>query len=146
MIPADHFIMNPDGTAWLVMPADPITDGIPDWWVALDRPCDHCKGTGAGRNRYKCSDCAGTGRHTFTVEVEFVTDDPVSITTDIRVSVVPGMVLPITGEMDGGPLRIERVEGYQDEMIGPDDQFIRDVTLPPAAKPGMWCVQVKIAS
>jgi hypothetical protein len=154
MIPADHFLDNGDGTAWIATHGGL---GI-DLFDSFDRPCDTCDGLkvielrpyGRGNER-RCPDCDGTGRHTFTVEVEWV-DGQRTPPQRFRVSVVPGMVLPIVDQYDetydGMPSLECRDEGdifwlydqaYCDAPMNSDVEPI-EVTLPPAAAPGMWAV------
>jgi hypothetical protein len=80
MIPADQFIMNPDGTAWWVVTVSQIVgilDTLHDGKRSLDRPCDECNGRGyhveqygSMTGEYECEACGEDARHTFTVEVE----------------------------------------------------------------------------
>jgi hypothetical protein len=158
MIPRTHIEFNDDHTkAWLVMPADPIStafmirnewfpcssDGVPDWWAALDRPCETCNGRKAVEAEFwdltdpnnhlgwvDCPDCHGTGRHTFAIDIKCPTYGDTHIGSvragtgrcehggctggilTFRVSVVPGMVLPIL---------TVGVEGYPTD---PPEQFV----------------------
>ncbi len=135
---------------------------------SLDRPCDTCLGTKLrvaaspdGSEVYHgpgtCSDCGGTGRHTFDIEVERSCDtlanalrcDPVTY----RVSVVPGMVLPIHDECpDEKPADhichawsgINGEQWFQHRSFDHDDWTERPITLPPDAKPGMFAVQLEV--
>jgi hypothetical protein len=145
-----------DGTACWVIPdlMSILTDyGKPP----LDRPCDTCGGTLAQGQAPddRCPDCGGTGRHTFTVEVGTYTpngipDDPsIAIYCERRrVSVVPGMVLPIVEhgtEANGYPF-ITKGLGWVMHHI-PKAKAVRSViTLPPAAAPGMWAVKLAVRS
>jgi hypothetical protein len=157
MIPADRIHFNDDGTAWWVM------DEAPHRGLnAIDRPCDTCGGSmyvwpegSSFRSNTPCPDCDGTGRHTFTIEVENDTYliDP-SFT--YRVSVVLGMVLPIYGEDDMGDrlpqewmphITINSFNAAQQWWRNPKcpDEWANDgITLPPAAKPGMWAVKLEV--
>jgi len=155
MIPASHFHDNGDGTAWVV--------GT-EWWAttimrdAQDRPCDTC----LGRTRYEgdnfvCPDCID-GRHTFTVEVDhrlWMEGNYIDGHIDtIRVSVVPGMVLPIYDDNDERAFRpydrcIIIGTRPQDEgivVIWSGDGDFEQITLPPAAAPGMWAVKLAVQS
>jgi len=157
MIPADRIHFNDDGTAWLVEEALPDS---PSGWPATrnDRPCDTCGGSmyvwpegSSFRSNTPCPDCDGTGRHTFTIEVENDTYliDP-SFT--YRVSVAPGMVLPIVST--GGAYLTSSAIVLADEgpvgsavivrISGPLVTYHEIVTLPPAAKPGMWAVKLNV--
>ena len=174
MIPATSITeFDADGKAWTVA-NDPR-----DVWGAdenLDRPCDTCGGTGAGRNRYKCPDCGGTGRHTFVIKVarpqpqcdaawpehsvgdynpsccRFPKSCSAYESVAHRVSVVPGMVLPI--HQAQGPIpETEFIADWGDRFLGQPRWVLmpketssdagQTVTLPPDAKPGMWAVQVQ---
>jgi hypothetical protein len=155
VIPADHISFNDDGTAWWI-PSWPFTVGVVR---QLDRPCDTCDGAMSRRvvketmRPHGCID----GRHTFDIEVEadyFIGPMHHHILAEVhRVSVIPGMVLPIHNECpDEKP--IEHVcQAYQDERwilhldwkklkIEPSE---RQIALPPAAAPGMWAVKLKVA-
>jgi hypothetical protein len=150
VIPSTSFGPIVDGKAWLAVAADPAGYG---WDIALDRPCDTCDGTGVidefdGDDVFDCDECDGTGRHTFDIEVENDTYliDP-SFT--YRVSVVPGMVLPIYSLMDNTDMRPAIFLSPRTHdgdtgatIIGGSKQT--PTTLPPAAKPGMWAVQVEV--
>jgi hypothetical protein len=157
VIPADHISFNGDGTAWVVTERmmntglDAVVAG------AFDRRCDTCGGTLAQGQAPddRCPDCGGTGRHTFTVEVGTYTpngipDDPsIAIYCERRrVSVVPGMVLPIVEhgtEANGYPF-ITKGLGWVMHHI-PKAKAVRSViTLPPAAAPGMWAVKLAVRS
>lgn len=127
MIPFDHWHDNGDGTAWLVksgfdsdFPASRLSE--------LDRPCDTCSQYSGPNDVINRKDCID-GRHTFEVEVEhhdaaymtYQTSEP--STRTYRVSIVPGMVLPI---------------------LSLDPHRWPGVALPPAARPGMWAVKVRV--
>jgi hypothetical protein len=151
-IPADHWHDNGDGTAWWVWRANEAFDGETgeDYIHPLDRPCDSpdCRG---GEIQYPewegetqpCPDCDGTRRHTFGVAVEgfqceLFRDDGLVVTH--RVSVVPGMVLPI----------VEYVTQMNPEVrklgVSIDGAIQQGITLPPAAKPGLWAVKLAVHS
>lgn len=162
MIPADHVIFDGD-TAWWVLPwtqasAPPIAN--------LDRPCDEyaCNDgswlDGDGDIVCDCEECHGSGRHTFDIEVRadyYIAPMHHHVLADVhRVSIVPGMVLPIVDgniaeELDrndrhimsngDGTFRFYEAGWWDHPNI--DDDYL--VTLPPAAKPGMWAVKLKVA-
>jgi len=122
MIPADRFRLTDDGHAWWVVTEGLIESWKVE---SPDRPCDSFRpvcnriGPGFGKPDHRgCPDCNGTGRHTFDVEVECWNDckrfggrvpgwargsgwDWVPCWCDgtfkiaLRVSVIPGMILPI---------------------------------------------------
>jgi hypothetical protein len=157
-------------------------DGRQAWWVVRECDCDHrvsvgchktlrradqsCDACGGDSDRWfrlggsPCPDCDGTGRHTFTIEVEhhdaaymtYQTGEPGTRT--FRVSVVPGMVVPIVD--NDAPEWYERSDHHigmgQDENAeyngridtGTEPGYVRDVILPPDARPGMWAVQLQI--
>lgn len=146
MIPFDHITFDGD-TAWWV-PSDLFgpTPGIDI--KRLDRPCDTCDGCKHlctdGVNAIPCPDCID-GRHTFEIKVGPMYCEHGRFTKRHRVSIVPGMVLPIYGpHMQRG----EVVKFISTRKGGPwlndRGQPPRPVTLPPAAKPGMWAVQLKV--
>ena len=144
MIDVDHWHNCEDGTAWLVtsqtvngkpyLPLFPNGHGYT--FESLDRPCDGCDGEGFASNEMvmgvDCPDCDGSGRHVFDLEVAWQTEVD-AYEQAYRVSVVPGMVLPIVSEVD--PVFIAREEF---------PLITIDVTLPPAATTGLWAVKVRI--
>ena len=145
MIDADHWHDCGDGTAWWVVEpihrmgvTNTVGDGWhdPSWFKSLDRPCDGCDGEGFASNEMvmgvDCPDCDGSGRHVFDLEVAWQTEVD-AYEQAYRVSVVPGMVLPIVSEVD--PVFIAREEF---------PLITIDVTLPPAATTGLWAVKVWI--
>jgi hypothetical protein len=170
-----------DGEAWWVRD-DALPDSPSGWPItALDRECDTCHGAGKvpGMNHspgdllFACPDCSGTGRHTFTVEVEneewhceTCNDSGISHTGDTasdcgycptdhtyRVSVVPGMVLPIVtmtqacSDDQPLPFIIAPAIGYNAVIAGyPDAEHETVVTLPSAAAPGLWAVKLRVLS
>lgn len=165
MIAADRFHDNGDGTAWLLprrCPDDRAPQGA-HWWRgdpcvfgyrALDRPCDTCDEHDPGWDHYgKCPDCID-GRHTFDIAVECSMYPPDECPHRFRASVVPGMVLPLvaidTHCIVGPPYIIQTQPSRRwwgmdngsfpcQQIDGPDD-----ITLPPAAEPGMWAVKLRI--
>lgn len=159
VIPADHWRDNGDGTAWVVVECSH-PNSAPAAWDQDDKPCGTCRGSHRVKGPAQtavdmdCPDCDGTGRHTFEVEVEswsgtHTYDGSRSIRT-LRVHVVPGMVLPIVDSDDW-------VEGVDCIEANPYGEFwlhlaslpplaARGITLPPAAKPGMWAVQLRIVT
>lgn len=158
IIPADHISFTDDGHAWVACNLGGSLEA-----AALDRSCKTCDGDGCyPHHRIEwhdvlCPDCID-GRHTFEIGVEFkwISDEPVDglprVTGDYRVSVVPGMVLRFfdwTGTYDPErtPQHIslsrdgQRWTYFPQQGVGKTEL----VTLPPAAKPGMWCVLVRVA-
>jgi hypothetical protein len=150
-----------------------LTDADVDAILASDEPAtvlgprygvnpDHIRRIRRGDRRTKkatCPDCDGTGRHTFTVEVEASAADQAAglATVDVfRVSVVPGMVLPIYGEdepdeniADGQNFVIYNygVGDFDLFMWSPSIHFWiceQSITLPSAAAPGMWAVKLVV--
>jgi hypothetical protein len=143
VIPADHFIMNPDGTAWWVPDNSSLGDVGGDMMKALDRPCDS-------------PDCID-GRHTFTVEVAWQTEVDAYESETHRVSVVPGMVLPIVGTVGAFAVLWENHDPNPCILWKPDNVYrvgpkllvgntLTPITLPPAAAPGMRAVKLAVAS
>lgn len=191
MIPADHIHFNDDGTAWMIVRE--FVERNDRWWDSarylsdLDRPCDTCDGVGCSMNGLEsgdhgplacehlgcCPDCID-GRHTFEIEVEGCVCDSEHGYVDScpgnqwhRVSIVPGMVLPIYGVPM--PLGTGRATdwGDADEMMlfveSTPQPFIgimqvsgtaylvdvgqaERITLPPAAKPGVFAVKLTVSS
>lgn len=162
MIPETHITIK-GGMAWWVksifdsdFPASRLAE--------LDRPCDMCdpKAWIPRKPDLPCGDCDGTGRHRFEVEVScFEQHRPDALTIcehehTHRVSVVPGMVLPIVdvwGDPDSLPSSglVVDIGGksapWVTDIVNRDERTLRpvtQVTLPPAAKPGMWAVQLKV--
>ena len=177
MIPADMFHDNGDGTAWWIprddeFGSDVLIDAIRDDM----RPCDACDGSGwtdAVRivGRVPCRACDNTGRHTFAIEVAqssfWSKDEQIKYRIDpcddadccqrppaaFRVSVVPGMVLPIVGDgfVVDGPY-IELVDGGEVVLWTPDQaigdhrsSFVGDGIMT-GARPGDTAVQLRIAT
>jgi hypothetical protein len=150
--------MNADGTeAWLVREAwevDPDHDA--------DRPCDRCFGEGVilvvNQGEEPCGVCNGTGRHPFDIEVAVEHTGTGWIADRHRVSVIPGMVLPIVkrhpishystlaeGETTRVILRsLPAPGGVVVEYTNHSGAVVDDLTLPPAAKPGMWAVKLHV--
>jgi len=174
MIPADRIAFSDEGTeAWWVA-YHPVMlrpgcvgeghAGVRSFDVRnLDRQCDTCRGSGAadvvrGICVFMCEVCDGTGRHTF--EIEIATGEGWSSVTQQnktrthRVSVVPGMVLPVVelteDECSSNP-HVCVWRGMIDEMGGePFDHWIyhdgdqeTEITLPPDDV-GDWAVQLKV--
>jgi DnaJ-class molecular chaperone len=120
MIPRTHIEFNDDHTeAWVVV--EQTDSGWLSGLMGADGPCDTCDGASVLRDEEHddagrvvgvvwehCPDCDGTGRHTFTIDIECpvltfegsaIHDHPdvnpcpvCSGVTTYRVSVVPGMV------------------------------------------------------
>jgi len=162
MIPADHIHFNDNGTAWWVLHRAYEAVGFSK---RFDRPCDTCVSWGGRGMSFKnCRDCDGTGRHTFTIEVEPSnlgeslpgrTDlyPPDELPSQFRVSVAPGMVLRIISMSaacadDAPPLPfiISPVRRGEATVIAgyPDADHETVITLPPDAKPGMWAVKLNV--
>lgn len=152
MIPADHITID-KGTAWCAFKLDG-----PDrlaWWKYVDRPCDTCGGqdvrtlNATGWHDH-CTDCGGTGRHTFEIEVPGNVfgwggkrgDEPHTL----RVSVVPGVVLPIVDSANSHDVPDDCIDlrsgGITKHRCGPVWEPVDD--FPPAAKPGMWVVRLAV--
>jgi hypothetical protein len=144
MIPHDSITpFDSDGKAWLI--------GHTSEWSLLDCPCDSCSDHwGEDDDEWDpscCPDCEGTGRHTFKITAPDFRGGH-----DLLVSVVPGMVLPIYGQDPGDwpdmltadrPCVIIKSDGTAVLWDGAGD-FVA-ITLPPAAAPGMWAVQLQQA-
>ena len=135
MIHADHISFNADGTAWLVVAANPAEYG---WAVALDRPCDTCDGTATAPTPevLPCPDCID-GRHTWRLLVHD-TERP-----SLLVSVIPGMVLPIYDGHETRPVGHIWINSDGDAWLHDiNESYV--IALPPAAAPGMWAVKLNV--
>lgn len=153
MTPADSWHDNGDGTAWWVT-GDTLTRYYAE---LLDRPCDRCYGQDVRTLDVRgwhdhCPDCID-GRHTFDVEVANRPNRGI-VARAYRVSIVPGIVLPIYGEgelADGdglpceGMTHIDTQAGRFMLCVWSDEGWAETpVELPPAAKPGMWAAKLKV--
>jgi len=142
-ITADHITPpDTDGRRWLVRPGD---NASWEAWTHEDRLCDLCDGAAFMLEPdYPCVECHGTGRHIFTIEVAEPWDKPGEPCGTLLVHVVPDMVLPTINEDDllNGTHPVVLIDPY-DEAHVLDGIRPRLVTLPPAAKPGMWAVQLQ---
>lgn len=119
MIAADHIAID-GSTAWVI-------DDKDRWWhVNLERPCDRCHGQGRmledDASRPTCTDCDGTGRHTFTLDVaQRILDSYGHYIETIKVHVV-------------------QVRSTDDENI----HVWSASPLPQATGRGMWAVELKV--
>ena len=151
MIAADHIAFDGD-TAWLVM------EHLEAWLGLKDRPCVTCTGTGLvpfglpSNGPERCPDCID-GRHTFEIEVATSESKGFGEFIDTyRVSIVPGMVLPIVDTLPESGYQVEGQRAVFNDPAWPGESFIRNIrgdidgiaALPPAAKPGMWAVQLNV--
>jgi hypothetical protein len=155
MIPRTNIEFNEAHTkAWWVvptlfgMPFVEFPDGFMDVRNAFDRQCDTCKGgilevKGDGMEwLVDCPDCLN-GRHTFTIDIE--SDEGVIYCK--RVSVVPGMVLPLLdGDKKGNKYPPDAIYHTNGDGWWLASDFNNILDLPSAAKPGMWAVKLKVAS
>jgi len=173
MIPATDVTPVVDGTMWLRLDDTARFNQAEEWWMQADRPCDTCGGAGRRQvDRYgnawgdklaeamstvivgdiACPDCDGTGRHTFTMDVAYITRAdlcPHDRCGSLRVHVIPDMVLPIYADV--GPVPTEthiRITGggiaWLAEPIQGGGWRHTEITLPSAAKPGDWLVQLEV--
>jgi len=118
-----------------------------------------------GSSHHRCPACGGTGRHTFTIDVdlshaemgctksEVLEGGGIWPTRTYRVSVAPGMVLPILDECPDydPPDHICQAWGdgrwiwhKSDDVAGLDGITEEPVTLPSAATPGMYAVKLVV--
>jgi hypothetical protein len=165
-IPADRFLLNDDSTAWVV------GESL-DWWMTIDHPCDTCD----GQTRYEgdgfvCSADCIDGRHTFPVEVECPNIECGDVRVGpcpkcgnrnaprrrdtYRVSIVPGMVLPIVSKPSDLDVPCVTLLGaWRDRMVGmhwhkPHDEWEMPGTvitdLPSAAARSQYAVKLKVAA
>jgi hypothetical protein len=155
VIAADHWHDNGDGTAWMVA-AEPHAAALSAALV-----CEKCGGDGVALEGgddhdcrdcvdgcfVECCDCDGTGRHTFAVEVSF---GPMTRGARIhRVHVAPGVVLPIVNYGEHsivGRYVATNVESPAFYFVQNEEFPVSSerITLPPAAKPGMWAVLLQL--
>lgn len=154
MIAADRFLLDGD-TAWLIAEILPNSGksfikvgGVAYRPQALDRPCETCGGERLGlpKSDPRAMDChCIDGRHTFTVDAEV--DGGFSYVT-LRVSIVPGMVLPIAHSSD---CELDNTDPHICHwpptwiLYGSDSPY-HSVALPSAAAPGIWAVKLRVAS
>lgn len=148
MITADRFSIDGD-TAWLVFTDEPPFQlRCVEFWQDYDRPCDTCDGHPPEWDHYgKCPDCIA-GRHTFDLIVE--ADHPLIHLPGARiihrVSIVPGMVLPIEADSTD-PLypRVVMRDDRKQVLVMPGYQR-HDIPsrFPSAAAPGMWAVKLRV--
>ena len=158
MIPADHITFDGDMAWWVLGPwtqddSPPIRQ--------LDRLCDTCNGAGQvpfglpSNGPERCPDCIN-GRHTFKIEVQWPVCEPecsvIHPGKTYQVSIAPGMVLPIVERHPFGPMT--HADGYVLYLPDGTGQLWQTparndgaiIALPPAAKPGMWAVKLRVAS
>lgn len=164
MIPADHWHDNDDGTAWWVWDGNG-TAHPPAYLDVLDRPCDTCADIDVRGGTPRRDPGCINGRHAFDVEVEcgvamcrngnpgYWEDGGKcgycdgSTIQSRRVSVVPGMVLPIVHHLDWlSDLRCVEFDKDGDYQLWDGRGNPTPATLPPAARPGMWAVKLRVAS
>ena len=133
-IPADHIAID-GSTAWVI-------DDKDRWWhVNLDRPCDTCNGRGTFTERhsgmsgqYNCLDCDGTGRHTFTLDVESL------CVQDGRHEMVDGACHFCGARFHKLTVHVVQVRSTDDENI----HVWSASPLPQATGRGMWAVELKV--
>jgi hypothetical protein len=157
MIPADQWLDNGDGTAWVATRATAEGAPYPIPFDLFDRPCDLCDPHAwiGGKPDLPCGDCDGTGRHTFPIEVEHdgptgahIASSDGSFRRVYRVSVKPGMVLPIVEHEQWrlDPMFPVVTKVMLRYMLRRANGTCDWITLPSAAKPGMWCVKLQVHS
>lgn len=149
MIPFDRWHDNGDGTAWMV-----VTLPVSAAMQHFDRPCDCNCHDSAGPDVVEECDCID-GRHTFPIEVSLCdTACPFSAhpASQLRASIIPGMVIPI---IDPGPCSPEVIPCIElwtkgtsagDAWLWLDDQqrHALSVNLPDGKQVGMYAVKVKV--
>lgn len=162
MTPADRIHDNGDGTMWWVSRGPGLRDShfsSRRFLSDFDRPCDTCDDVrprcGEHPNDDALTGCRGTGRHVWPIVVEDIRwmGAHTTGTRRLLVHVVPDMVLPIVDNdapewaerhdhhVGMGIDEIAVYDGYMVERHEP--QWVTDISLPPAAKPGMWAVQLR---
>lgn len=171
MIPADDFLID-GNAAWLAVDAHTIfPPTLGEFrWDGLDAPCDTCDGHGIFEAEASWEipcDCID-GRHTFDIEVDcgsldcYWCDDPDQsdsaqepddhehLVSRLRVSVVPGMVLPIVSVW---PIHAPAIHHDPTSPVSEwwwtyavENGWNKPINLPPGARPGRWAVKVRVAS
>lgn len=145
MIDADDI-----NTEWWI-----VSEGLAASWSMTespDRACDTCHGEREKRHRQSgvwCPDCVD-GRHTFEIEAECSYENGTAPkgghmcvgTVSLRVSVVPGMVLPIVEEgPDGITGRTDRIEA---DLLGQFWLGRSRIPLSSGARPGRYAIGIII--
>ena len=175
VIPADHITFTDDGHAWWVckpVHRAGVTNTVgddyddPSWFMWLDRPCDTCGGQGflyMPEDGIPCeADCID-GRHTFDIEVECAVPmcangvpgywedggecgycEGTTI-RKLRVSVVPGMVLPVNAILDLETAAPQFLVDEDGDVFGVGVGVDDGDDFPPAAAPGTWAVKLRVA-
>jgi hypothetical protein len=151
-----HTAIAIDGTtAWLVD-----TPGMSVGWELRNRPCDTCGGVECSMGldcddtlcQCPCLHCHGTGRHTFTLDVECdcpteSNPEPCMSITELTVHVVEVLLIyPIFGVGDASLDRTIphiMMDGTGAWYLD-GDKGIRSVTLSTDAAPGKFCVQLAV--
>ena len=155
MISADHITFDGD-TAWTVV----LSEMAFIDYTGADRSCDTCDGMGWRPDRYNANSSLRChcidGRHTFEIEVEGCGHDGTGnhicrgARRTYRVSIVPGMVLPIVlarSELPDSTCIVDWENYYCGNprfAVSPLDTDGYYITLPPAAAPGMFAVQLNV--
>lgn len=154
MIVSDHIIFNDDNTAWIVFDAHtnfPPTLGELKW-VSFDCPCDICDGRGvlevtpmAWQMHDDIEDCTAcfNGRYAFDITVQrYKQYVPAYSALHFRVSIVPGMVLPIVDNwLKEESFIVPFSRGYMLHLAS--EHTAEMIDLPPATNVGMWAVKIQ---
>jgi hypothetical protein len=144
-------------TAWALLTAlaQYVPAGeFPETW--LNHPCDTCDGFGDLKSFHllsattsRCRDCDGTGRHTFTLDVEDPDAAPIYIpmTKDLTVHVVE--VMPIVDHLrESRRPRIQKLSAPkmsgQTHWVDDGERPGKKIQLPATAAPGKWAVRLAI--
>lgn len=161
MIPSDSIAIDGDTAWWLATPGQGVADDLQQLRL-LERSCDTCDGepihmdTGA-----ECHDCSGTGRHTFTIEVDCQECDGSgehdigqgcwacqSCDGPLSVHVVDVLPLVAVDHWIEGESCVDTLGNLwfpcwtrEDE---PAHYLAGHAPIPSAAKPGDWIVQLAI--
>jgi len=145
MINADSISIQGD-RAWLLYRpgVDPMVR-----WKQANRPCDTCDGrrwslgdrTPGLYDAVPCKDCID-GRHCFDIEVEYAHNE--GAWQDLTVHVIE--VLPIVGNGICGVERhvVDRGADGDDWHVCSSLNAWEQITLPPAAAPGQWAVELAV--
>lgn len=170
LIHPDYIVIE-NNQAWLVVEDKNIFRGLElyssvSFVSDLDRPCDACGGK-KGRQILRPSpgpsslvydwaacDCIN-GRHTFDIEVkcpvcadlsDLIQLPPEHPVLCYRASVIPGMILPIVEYECPIETHIAWGEASYYYCIGrTSEEEGHPITLPPAAAPGMFAIQLNVS-
>jgi hypothetical protein len=161
IVPADRIVIDGDTGWWVPAPSDiPGGEGLvlpiwagPAYALDLDRPCEPCEADYRNMVTRETHDCID-GRYTFDIEVasrlSSGPDARGAARLAYRVSIVPGMVLPIHDWMGHDTTYAQSWIAFTNPNEPGswlwDDETWTPITLPSAAAPGMWAVQLRVSA